>query len=191
MAAATTFREIDAAIRLKYASEGLQSDLRYDPKLVREGDHWWYVPCGWIGSLGCIVDKRDLYVNCLGSGLSLDMCIWGHEHGIFHDLVDFTFAQGTDLNLAAALLLRFQHTRPNAAGMRPNRPVWYRYGEIASALSTQFPIFRRHFVWSGIPEIRDAHERDGMSFASTLSKVAEPAAPPNAGSAEAPPASVS
>jgi hypothetical protein len=119
------------------------------------------------------------------------MSIWGHEHGIFHDLVDFTFAPGTDPKLAVRLLLRFQHLRPNAAGMTPNQPCWYREEEAAAALSSQFPVFRRHFVWFGIPDLRSAHERDGLSFAATLAKDAEPAAPPNAGSADAPPASVS
>ena len=163
---------VDDAIRRKFASEGFQGQLKYDATQVIETDRWWYIPCGWIGSAGCIVNKRDLYVNWLGSALPGDMCIWGHEHGIFHDLIDFAFAPDTDMKLARKLLMRFKHMHPDAASVQPEHPVWYRETEIDAALSRQFPIFRRHFAWYGIPEIRRAYENDGLRFTATLSTAA-------------------
>jgi hypothetical protein len=160
---------VDDAIRRKFASEGRQAKLQYDPSKVVESDKWWYIPCGWIGSHGCIVNKSDLYVNWLGSAVSVEMSIWGHEHGLFCDLVDFAFAPDTDMKLAARVLVRFKHTNPNAAGVDPKEPVWYREPEVGPALSRHFPMFRRHFVWLGIPEIRNAYEKEGLRFTSALS----------------------
>lgn len=166
-----SLKAVDDAIRQKFELEGFKGELDYDPAKVVETDHWWYVPCGGIGCSGCIVNKDNLYVNWLGSALSQDMYIWGHEHGIFHDLVDFTFAPDTDLALAERLLRRFKHSRPDASGVEPLEPVWYQATEIGPALSSQFPVFRRHFVWYAIPEIRHSYEHDALRFTSILSTI--------------------
>ena len=112
----------------------------------------------------------DLYVNWLGSALTLEQCFWGHDHGVFCDLVDFTFSPDTERAVAARLLSRFKHMHPNARGVLPNEPVWYRDSEIAEAQSRQFPVFSRHFVWLAIPELIHAYEKEGMQFTCRLSK---------------------
>jgi hypothetical protein len=116
------------------------------------------------------VNKSDGYVIWLGSGLGLEDCFWGHDHGLVVDLVDFSFAPATDLGLAARLLAKFKHTRANTRGDLPTEPVWYRESEIAEAISSQFPVFKRHFVWHAIPQLRNASEHDGLLFTSTLSR---------------------
>ena len=168
-----TLRDVEEAIKRKFAEErptGINGPLRYDASRVIENERWWYIPCGWIGCSGCIVNKHDLYVNWLGSALSQPDYFWGHDHGIFCDLVDFSFAPDTDRELAAKLLPRFQHMHPNARGVHPKQPVWYLDKDVPSAVATQFPIFNRHFVWFAIPEIRQACETDGLRFTSILSK---------------------
>jgi hypothetical protein len=104
----------------------------------------------------------------LGSGLSLVDCFWGHERGVFCDLVDFEFAQKTDIDLVARLLTRFQHTQCDSQGREAKQPVWYRDSEIAAAISKQFPLFKRHFVWHAIPELRLAVDKNGLEFKSIL-----------------------
>lgn len=168
----STIRDAEEAIKHKFAEEnptGFDGPLRYEASGVVENERWWYIPCGWIGCSGCIVNKHDLYVNWLGSALSQPDYFWGHDHGIFHDLVDFAFASDTDRELAAKLILRFQHMHPNARGVYPKQPVWYLDRDIPSALAAQFPNFRRHFVWFAIPEIRQATETNGLRFTSILS----------------------
>ena len=161
--------EAEAAIRQKWAREGFKGKLQYDPAKIIENERWWFIPCGWIGSFGCIVNKSDKYVNWLGSSvMTMEDCFWGHDHGVFYDLVDFSFNPETNIQLATQLLARFQHMRPNARGMLPKQPVPYRDSEISEALSTQFPVFRHHFVWYAIPELRKASERDGLLFTSVL-----------------------
>jgi len=166
----TTIRDAEDAIRRRFVAEGFCSTLEYAPDKVIETDRWWYIPFCWIGCAGFIVNKDDLYVNWLGSGLSRDQIFWGHDKGIFYDLVDFTFSPDTDRALAAKFLVRFKHLHPNAAGALPSEPVWYRDSEIPTALSSQFPTFRRHFVWFSLPELRHAYENDGLRFTCGLSK---------------------
>ena len=165
-----SIRDAENAIRRRFAADGFQGELQYESGKVIENSRWWYIPFRWIGCAGFIVNKSDLYVNWLESGVSLDKCFWSHDLGIFCDLVDFTFSSDTNIELATKMLLRFKHTHPNARGMLPAEPVWYRESEIASALSSQFPTFKRHFVWSGIPELFDAYQREGLQFNCCLSK---------------------
>lgn len=162
--------DAEAAIRDKFSSEGHESPLSYDRTKVIENDRWFYVPCGWIGSAGCIVNKDDGYVNWLGSALDLETCFWGHDRGLFCDLVDFSFASNTDQRLAERILARFRHMHPHPVSGKPAlEPVPYRDSEIAAAISTQFPIFKRHFVWFAIPTIKAASENEGLAFKSILS----------------------
>src|ERR1044071_1073241 len=168
-----TVRDAEFAIRQKFAASGFRGELCYDPSGVIENERWWFVPCGWVGCFGCIVNKNDLYVSWLGSStFPIDDCFWGHDRALFNDLVDFTFAPGTDRSLAEKLVSQFHHMHPNARGVHPKQPVPYRDSEVAAAVSSQFPTFRRHNVWLAIPAIRQASETHGLQFSSELSTYA-------------------
>jgi len=163
--------EVEQVIKQKWTREGFKGKLHYDPAKVSENERWWFIPCGWIGSFGCIVNKSDKYVNWLASSvMSMDDCFWGHDHGLFCDIVDFAFDKQTDVELATKLLQKFQHMRPNARGMLPKQPVPYRDSEIPDAISTYFPVFRRQFAWYAIPDLRRASEGHELLFTSTLSR---------------------
>src|SRR5262249_50477896 len=101
-----TILEAEDAIRRRFTATNFQGELRYDPAKVVETDGWWYIPYCWIGCKGFIVGKDTLYVNWLGSALSLEECFWGHDHGVVCDLVDFTFVSGTSPELARRLVSR-------------------------------------------------------------------------------------
>src|SRR5450756_3086975 len=105
--------------------ERFRGTVSYNTRDLLRSQRWWYVPFRWIGCMGFIVNLDSGYVNWLGSGPSLSNCFWGHEHGLFCELVDFAFAPDTDLELAKKLLLRFKHMYPNTDGVYPKEPVWY------------------------------------------------------------------
>jgi hypothetical protein len=145
--------------------------LHYRPEDLLQSESWWYVPAGWIGCMGFIVDKKSGYVNWLGSSsnLSLEHCLWGHDRGLYCDLVDFSFAPDTDIELARALFPIFLHMRPNARGVSPKTPIPYRDSELDSFFQQQFPSFKRHFVWYAIPDIQKAYKDHGLRFISNPS----------------------
>jgi hypothetical protein len=165
-----TLREAEDAIRRRFVADGFRGTLEYASDKVIETQRWWYIPFCWIGCLGFIVSKDDLYVNWLGSGVTLEQCFWGHDRGVFCDLVDFAFARDTDPAVAERLLRQFKHMHANARGVLPSESVWYRDSEIPQAVSSQFPVFIRHFVWFAIPELMRAYEKDGLRFTCGLSK---------------------
>ncbi len=171
---AKSIRDAEEAIRRRFLKDGVCQTLKYAADQVIETDQWWYVPSCSIGSAGFIVNKADSYVNWLGSALSLEQCFWGHDHGVFCDLVDFAFQSDTEMTLAARLLPRFKHRRPDLVGRVPGEPVWYRDSEVKHALAGQFPIFRRHFVWFAIPELRHAYQEEGLRFTCGLSDTTQP-----------------
>jgi hypothetical protein len=123
-----------------------------------------------MGCAGFIVNKDALYVNWLGSALSLEECFWGHDRGVVCDLVDFTFSRGTSASLAARLVSKFKHMHPDASGTIPTEPVWYRTSDVESEVARQFPVFRCHFAWFCIPQIKKACENEGLEFQSHPSR---------------------
>jgi hypothetical protein len=164
--AAPTLHDAEAAIRARFKADGAGIELRYDETQIVETDRWWYFPCSWLGCKGLIVDKRDLYVNWLGSGLCLDDCFWGHDRGLVHDAVDFTFTDEIDANVLTirSLVGRFQHYVPRRSNPAEEFLAWYLEPEIDGAITRQYPTFRRHFVWSAIPDLRKAVEARAVSF---------------------------
>jgi len=165
-----TIRDAEDAIRRRFQADGFRGTLEYAANAVIENDRWWYIPFRWIGCAGFIVSKKDLYVNWLGSALTLEQCFWGHDHGVVCDIVDFIFAPETDKTVAARVLRRFKHTHPDPSGVIPREPVWYDSAEIPKVVAREFPVFARHFIWFSIPELMQAYERDGLRFSCRLSK---------------------
>ena len=51
-------------------------DLELEPL---ETENWWYIPYGWIGCIGFIVDKRDEVILLLGSARRMYDCFEGYE----------------------------------------------------------------------------------------------------------------
>ncbi|NHZ80202.1 hypothetical protein F2P44_13085 [Massilia sp. CCM 8695] len=47
----------------------LKRPLECDLGNAIEGDSWWFIPEGWIGMIGFIVEKRSSTIYALGSGL--------------------------------------------------------------------------------------------------------------------------
>jgi hypothetical protein len=164
-------RAAENALRALFARHGHDKEHDYDPAGVIENERWWYLPPtpGYVGCAGYIVNKTDLYVNCLDSGFYLEDWFWAHDHGVFCDLVDFTFAPETKRKLVEKLLSNFQHAFPNAHGVSTDDPGFYRESEIPDAIARQFPTFRRHWVWRAIPDLLKAWDRRGLRFTSVLS----------------------
>ena len=165
---------LDKALRClqeRLNQEQFEGTVPFNPDDLLRSRNWWYVPYRWIGCIGFIVSSENGYVNWLGSGSGIHLreCLWGHERGIFCDLVDFTFAQDTDPKLAVELVGKFHHMHPNSRGVLPRWPVPYRDSEIQSAFSIYFPTFSRHFIWSALPELARAY-KEGLRFTCRLAK---------------------
>jgi hypothetical protein len=157
-------------MRKRLAKEKFRGDVQCDPKFLLCGRTWWYIPYRWIGCSGFIVSMDDGYVNWLGSALKLRQCFWGHERGVFCDMVDFEFAPNTNRELVARLLRSFKHNFPNALGELPSEPVWYQASEIPAAIEKQFPLFKRHFVWFATEPLMNACEKESLRFTCRLAR---------------------
>lgn len=157
-------------IQKRLANERFQMTIPYKAENLLRSETWWYVPYVWTGCRGFIVNVNDGYVNWLGSALSLQQCFWGHNRGVFCDLVDFTFSPDTKQELAGRMLLGFKHRIPNAHSVLPNESVFYEASEVSAVITNHFPNFRRHFVWFGIPNLMEAAAKEGLKFTCRLSE---------------------
>jgi hypothetical protein len=165
-----SLRKAEQRMRELFKRKGGDGRFDYPPEDLLESHSWWYIPYRGIGCNGHIVDKKSGYVNWLGSGVRLSDCFWGHDRGLYCDLVDFTFDVNTDTQLAMRLLPLFKHTHAVGGRTPPSEPVWYRKSELESEFASQFPTFRRHFVWPHIPVLRRAYEHEGLRFSCCVSK---------------------
>lgn len=48
----------------------LERPAAFDPDRAIEGDCWWFLPEGWIGMIGFVVEKQTSRLFPLGSGLA-------------------------------------------------------------------------------------------------------------------------
>lgn len=63
----------ESEISLSLAEKSLHAYLgelpAYDAGQLIEGDRWWFIPVGWIGMTGFVVEKTSQKIFPLGSGL--------------------------------------------------------------------------------------------------------------------------
>lgn len=93
-------------------------------RAVVERETYWFFQVGFIGSCGVIVNKADLALFPLGSGLPTDDWFWGHEHGFSPKLVVLRVRAVRDLDPTIEFLLHLACAPPNR---NPNpRRAWLR-----------------------------------------------------------------
>lgn len=60
----------------------LRQKLDFDKSKVIENEHWWFIPHGWIGVLGFIVEKTSDEIYVVGSRVNPDVEAYAYWHGI-------------------------------------------------------------------------------------------------------------
>lgn len=60
----------------------LRQKLDFDESKVIENEHWWFIPHGWIGVLGFIVEKTSDDIYVVGSRRNPDFEAYAYWHGI-------------------------------------------------------------------------------------------------------------
>lgn len=168
---------IDGAIsNLATAKEHLAGalgrDISFQESQVIEAPRWWYIPYGWIGCAGFIIDKADGYINQLGSCHSLDDCFWAHNRGIKYGYADLTIHQITNLKSTIDTLMKMGSRAPfNPIPNRPNTSgkgseFWTR--EELEAILEGLPVtFSNQILWFTIPALRNAETQSFCKFEVT------------------------
>lgn len=67
---------------LRFESDGDGGSSPYDRSGVLVSDETYFVPFGWIGCAGHLVDRTTRRVLALGSGISVDDHLWAWHRGI-------------------------------------------------------------------------------------------------------------
>jgi|TARA_B100000745_G_scaffold77308_1_gene46863 hypothetical protein len=66
----------------KKLAERLQQKLEFDETKVIENESWWFIPHGWIGVLGFIVEKESDDIYIIGSRTEPEFDAYAYWHGI-------------------------------------------------------------------------------------------------------------
>jgi hypothetical protein len=64
-----------------YAEERGAIWFQEPPEGIVERSDYWFLPVGFVGSVGIIIDKASGRLHVMGSSLSQDDFFWGHENG--------------------------------------------------------------------------------------------------------------
>jgi hypothetical protein len=155
-------RSFQAALRQVEAL--YQEPLDIAPESALEAHNWWFIPHGWIGCAGHIVDKADGHVNVLGSCHSLDLCFWAHERGIRGDVCDLVITKVLDRAKAVAILRELDVRSPFNSVPARTDGAWLDHVEIERALANLPATFSGLQLWFGIPHLRRAEEEHVFEF---------------------------
>jgi hypothetical protein len=158
------------AMRRRFEKDRFQGELRFDHAKLLRCDNWWYIPFSWIGCFGFIVDRRDGGVDWLSSGfMTLSDCFWGHNRGIICGPIDFTFTPEVSASEDTILsLVKMFRRCVRRAQSEDLDYVGYSIEDAMEAIKTRFPTFKFHCAWGAIPAIREATERELISFHAEL-----------------------
>lgn len=154
----------DAAVRTVARAVG--NEVAVDASRAFEAEGWWFVPYGWIGCSGHIVEKASGEVNRLGSAFPLSLCFWAQERGALKSPCTLVVDRVHDSSRARDLLAEFDNRSPfNPAPIQgrdtDGTPRWLKPDELLAALpfKVQSPS-----LWFALPSLKNAEETGAFDF---------------------------
>lgn len=154
-------------LRTFLAAEGSETDLRFREEDVLYSACWWYVPAGFVGCAGYLVDRADGLVHALGSCHPLDVCFWAQNRGFRARFTDFVIEEIGDLADSVGLVSRFAW--PEGAGNEV-----YGTARARAALASLPARFLRHTFWFELDDLRRAEGRGVIRFTAAPSRDQQP-----------------
>ncbi|WP_367874582.1 hypothetical protein [Luteolibacter sp. Populi] len=144
-------------------------EVEFDPEDVIESAKWWYIPFGWIGCAGFIIDKDGGYINQLGSCHSLDECCWGHSNGIKYKYADLTVLRVHNLDATLATLMKMGNSSPfsptpNKQDKDGNLREFWTIDELRAEIITLPKTFPDQVLWFTILALHEARDKGYFDF---------------------------
>jgi hypothetical protein len=147
--------QFETVLRSTHAALELEDDHPWSEERGLEAETYWFIPLGWIGSKGQIVDKQTGSVTTLGSAFDLDLCLWAYELGALASPCTLVIDQIHDRALTVELLGKLDNRSPfnpvpvqgtDAAG----EPRW-----LDATLLAEAPIrIDAESLWFALPALR-------------------------------------
>jgi hypothetical protein len=110
-----------------------------------EASDWWYVPIGFIGCAGHIVEKQTGVIRQLGSSHSLDLCFWAQVRGLLRE--------------GCTLVIDRIHDRETAR--RLIRQRWRKPDELLATIPVRIEM---QHLWFELPLLREAERTGAFTF---------------------------
>ncbi len=149
---------LEALAHLQAASS---KPIAVDESEAFEGDTWWYVPYGWIGCSGHIVDKRAGAVTRLGSSNDLSTCFWAYELGALKEPCTLVIERVHDVARAGDLLRRLDNRSPfNPVPIRADK-AWLDVDAVLQSVPTRI---LTQSLWFALPALREADSTHAFDF---------------------------
>ncbi|PQO45772.1 hypothetical protein [Blastopirellula marina] len=160
-------RSLDDAVRQLRIF--LKRDFDFNDDWVIESENWWYIPYGFIGCAGIIMDKLDGYVNALGSCYDLDLYFWAHNQNIKYEYADLTVTKVKNLQPTIATLMKMGNRAPlnpipNKSDSAGNRTMFLTRENIAEQLANLPVTFANQSLWFTIGALKKSFDADDFSF---------------------------
>ena len=120
--------------------------------IVDRGDYW-FLPVGFIGSAGVIVDKATGRLSVMGSALSRDDMFWGYENGFSGETSTLRITSVYDMTKAVEFLFYAVSGGPGSTRDPHPRRAW-----LEEKLSDLPQEFQHQSLWLRIPAFRQVRE---------------------------------
>jgi hypothetical protein len=152
----------ERAVRALEEVDPRARQVELDESEVLEAAGWWYIPFGWIGCFGHIVDKHTGQVTRLGSSpLRLAPYLWAFERGVLRAPCTLVIERIHDVRRATALLGQLDNRSPyNPVPLRADGQ-WLDVPELLESLPASIPSAS---LWYAVPALQQAEREHAFEF---------------------------
>ena len=168
-------RDLNHAVEL--LEDHIEQKVEYSREGVVESPDWWYIPTIFIGCTGFVVDKKDGYINSLGSvHVPLADSLWAHNIGIKHDAHNLTVTKVNNLDKTINILMELGNKSPvcprsNKHDNEGNLIEFWKRDDLRAYLMKLPVTFYNQQLWLTIPLLHHASKRKYFEF--TVQKTQE------------------
>ena len=135
-------------------------EVQLDESLVLEAADWWFLPHGWIGCAGHLVDKASGKVTQLGSGEPLALYLWAKRRGLLEAPCTLVIDRVHDPLQAARLLKRLRLQTVDSRAPRATGD-WLDIGAILASTPARL---QTSGLWFALPALREAERTRAFDF---------------------------
>jgi hypothetical protein len=137
----------------QYARETGANWFETPPDGIVDRGSYWFLPVGFVGSAGVIIDKVTGRLFVMGSALRPDEMFWGHEHGFSGERSTLRITDVADMTRTVEFLFYVVSGGPGSTRDPHPRRAWL------EEMLRQLPqAFRGQSLWLRIPAFREVRE---------------------------------
>lgn len=153
-------------LAVRAVSKAVEEPVVVNEAHAFEAEGWWFIPYGWIGCAGHIVEKQSGIVKTLGSAFPLSLCFWGQARGALKSPCTLVVDRVRDPVRARELLAKLDNRSPWNPVPVQGRAAdgthrWLEPENVLAAVPFQL---QSPSLWFALPALKEAETSRAFDF---------------------------